>query len=320
MTKRAREKVATILELREKVRGFVSEYDVFIRIVLKFLLTFISLRTVVGFLGQSITGNVMIGFVVAGLICAALPAAVSPAVCGAGAVVVLLARLPQFAGVLGVVLLIMILVYYAYIPDNAVVSQITLILAILGLPYLAPVCVGLYKKPHASIGVGFGMVLYYLTVSMKSIMLSVSTMTDSEDADVIGMLTTQLGQNREIVFAVLLAVFVVVVVYAVRNIAIDYAWQMAVGIGILVTLLAYLVADYTLELYKSMAGIFGGCAIAAVVAFFIGFMSFHLDYSRTEYVQFEDEEYKYYVKAVPKVTVSTKEKTLQSINETDAEE
>ncbi len=315
MTKREREKLTTILELREKVRGFVSGYDKFLRIVLKFLLTFISLRMIIGYLGQSITGNLMIGFIVAGLICAALPAAVSPAICAIGTVAVLFVRSPQFAAVMGGVILIMVLVYYAYIPDNAVVTQITLLLAIVGLPYIAPVCVGMYKKPHASIGVGFGMVLYYVTISMKSILLSISTMNDAGEADVIAMLTTQLGQNKEIVFATLLAVFVVIVVYAVRSIAIDYAWQMAAGIGILVTLLAYLVANYSLELYKGMVGIFGGCALSAAIVFLLGFISFRLDYARTEYVQFEDEEYKYYVKAVPKVSVSTKEKTVQNIND-----
>lgn len=35
--------------------------------------------------------------------------------------------------------------------------------------------------------------------------------------------------------------------------------------------------------------------------FLIEFLCFNLDYSRTEKVQFEDDEYYYYVKAVPKV-------------------
>ena len=42
--------------------------------------------------------------------------------------------------------------------------------------------------------------------------------------------------------------------------------------------------------------------------------SFNLDYSRTEKVQFEDDEYYYYVKAVPKVTVTTPEHKVKKIN------
>ena len=50
--------------------------------------------------------------------------------------------------------------------------------------------------------------------------------------------------------------------------------------------------------------------IAKVVEFF----AFHVDYSRVEKVQFEDDEYYYYVKAVPKITVATPSKTVKRIN------
>ena len=39
-----------------------------------------------------------------------------------------------------------------------------------------------------------------------------------------------------------------------------------------------------------------------------------MDYSRTEKVQFEDDEYYYYVKAVPKMTVAAQTKTVKKIN------
>jgi hypothetical protein len=39
-----------------------------------------------------------------------------------------------------------------------------------------------------------------------------------------------------------------------------------------------------------------------------------VDYSRTEYVQFEDDDYYYYVKAVPKLTVSAPDVKVQKIN------
>ena len=39
-----------------------------------------------------------------------------------------------------------------------------------------------------------------------------------------------------------------------------------------------------------------------------------MDYSRTEKVQFEDDEYYYYVKAVPKMTVAAPAKTVKRIN------
>ena len=39
-----------------------------------------------------------------------------------------------------------------------------------------------------------------------------------------------------------------------------------------------------------------------------------MDYSRIENVQFEDDEYYYYVKAIPKMTVAAPTKTVKRIN------
>ena len=50
-----------------------------------------------------------------------------------------------------------------------------------------------------------------------------------------------------------------------------------------------------------------------LAASLVQFFRFNLDYSRTEKVQFEDDEYYYYVKAVPKMTVSAPEKKVKKI-------
>ena len=51
-----------------------------------------------------------------------------------------------------------------------------------------------------------------------------------------------------------------------------------------------------------------------IVCKIIEFFRFCLDYSRAEKVQFEDDEYYYYVKAVPKMTVAAPTNTVKKIN------
>ena len=46
----------------------------------------------------------------------------------------------------------------------------------------------------------------------------------------------------------------------------------------------------------------------------IQLMEFNVDYNRTEIVQFEDDEYYYYVKAVPKNILAAPEKKVKRIN------
>ncbi len=57
-----------------------------------------------------------------------------------------------------------------------------------------------------------------------------------------------------------------------------------------------------------------GSAISVAVSLILEFLFYNLDYSRIERVQFEDDEYYYYVKAVPKITVAMPSKTVKKIN------
>ena len=57
-----------------------------------------------------------------------------------------------------------------------------------------------------------------------------------------------------------------------------------------------------------------GVILGAGVSYICSIVFFALDYNRTEYVQYEDDEYYYYVKAVPKITVASEDVTVKHIN------
>ena len=54
--------------------------------------------------------------------------------------------------------------------------------------------------------------------------------------------------------------------------------------------------------------------LSAVVGLVIEFAALGIDYSRSESTQFEDDEYVYYVKAVPKSFVAQTEKSIKTIS------
>ena len=59
-----------------------------------------------------------------------------------------------------------------------------------------------------------------------------------------------------------------------------------------------------------------GTVIAVIVGFIMRFIFMNLDYARTENVQFEDDEYYYYVKAVPKKMIASTEKVVKHFGNT----
>ena len=56
-----------------------------------------------------------------------------------------------------------------------------------------------------------------------------------------------------------------------------------------------------------------GIVVSVVIALIYQFFVFAVDYTRTEYLQYEDDDYYYYVKAVPKLTVSAPDVKVQRI-------
>jgi len=104
-------------------------------------------------------------------------------------------------------------------------------------------------------------------------------------------------------------------VYVIRTREIDYAPEMAIVTGGIVNLLAFLIADLTnaVELPMSILQLILGTVGACVLAFIIQYFKCALDYSAVERVQFEDDDYFYYVKAVPKMKVATQQNDIKKI-------
>ena len=88
--------------------------------------------------------------------------------------------------------------------------------------------------------------------------------------------------------------------------SINYSRAIAVLVGTLADIVILLIGDLMYDANFSLAGVILGSIVCALIALVMQFFQFNLDYARTEKVQFEDDEYYYYVKAVPKMAVPEK--------------
>lgn len=106
----------------------------------------------------------------------------------------------------------------------------------------------------------------------------------------------------------------VIIVYLIRRLSIDHSWTIAIVAGTIAQMVVLLLGALLMDAEVSTIGIILGSLVSAGIAKVVEFVMFQMDYSRTENVQFEDDEYYYYVKAVPKVVLSKPEKTVKKIN------
>ena len=132
---------------------------------------------------------------------------------------------------------------------------------------------------------------------------------DAATSKIVVALNQLLG-NREMYLVLAIMVVTLVIVYIIRKMSIEHAWAVAIIFGILFEAVGMIAGDMVLGISGKTITILVGSIISCVIAFVIQFLFFNLDYSRTERLQFEDDEYYYYVKAVPKAIVAGTDKKV----------
>ena len=160
-----------------------------------------------------------------------------------------------------------------------------------------------------------GTVIYYMIQCVQSYGTLFDTAAETGMMGQITTFTQQLFSNGEMWCTILAFAICLLLVYSVRRMEVDYAWQIAIIAGALGNLNAMAFGYVIMDIQFSYVTLIVGSVIAIIIAFVVQLFVFSVDYSRTEYVQFEDDEYYYYVKAVPKVSIAVPEKTVKRIHE-----
>ena len=120
--------------------------------------------------------------------------------------------------------------------------------------------------------------------------------------------------NPEMMLMVMVCAVGILCVYLLHNMSLDYAWEIAIVTGTIAQLAAVFVGDFLFHVSMPVLQLLIGALFSMAVALLYHFFVFTVDYTRTEYVQYEDDDYVYYVKAVPKVAVTRTDVKVQRIN------
>ena len=116
-------------------------------------------------------------------------------------------------------------------------------------------------------------------------------------------------------FASMLAILAVILTMnVVKNIKMDFSFEISVAAGMVTNLLVYIVLMLNWELGIGMGKLFFNTLVSGIPILIASLVYRPLYYAGTERVQFEDDDSSDYVKAVPKVTVSAPERRVKKIN------
>lgn len=306
--------MTALLELRENLKKIYSRNEAFILPVIKFLLSFIVLSIINGKMGYMTKLDNMAIVLIVSLLCSFLPTGFMAFFAMMFAVLHMYALSIETAAVGLVVFLLLYLLFLRFTAKEALVVVLTPVLCMLKLPYVMPVAMGLIGTPASCVSVGCGVVVYYLLQTVITNAPTINSMGAEETTAKLRLLIDGMLGNKAMLVMIAAFAITVIVVYLIRRMSVDHSWTIAMVAGVMIEVMILLVGDLMYDTNLSIVSALLGAVVTLIACKIIEFFRFCLDYSRTEKVQFEDDEYYYYVKAVPKMTVAAPTNTVKKIN------
>lgn len=299
---------------REKLRSFYSRYDIFITPVVHFVLGFAAFHLINGNLGYMARLNSVLVELVLALVCAVLPYGVMVFL----AAVLVLAHVSSVSLELALILMILMLIvgilYYGFQPGDSYLLVLTPIFFHFNIPYAIPLLAGLSGHLASAVPVCCGAAVFYMFQYVKQNAGVLAGEVSAEMIQRYAQIIKSLLMNQAMVVMMAVCGVGVVVVYLIRRLSVNYSWAIAIAAGVVAQLAMIFMGDFMFDVSVPMGPLVFSMLLSVAFALVYYFMAFAVDYSRTEYLQFEDDDYYYYVKAVPKISVSMPDVKIQNFS------
>lgn len=304
----------SLLIFKEKIRLIYGKYSMFILPIFKFVLILAALILMninIGYL--DILKNPFFIFIIA-VFCSVLPFSAISIILSIYLLSDIFSVSMDMFLLIGIYLLVIGILYYGFKPGNSYLIIVVPLLFTLKIPYVLPIVLGLGTGILTVIPLSAGIILYYLLLYVKN---NIGTLTNGITSDLSVRYFQILNSilSNKIMYIMLLAFALsLVVVYLIHNLSINYSWEIAIVSGVVSLLLFIFMGEFIMNITLSIMELLFGLIISLVLAYIYKFFIFNIDYTRTEYTQFEDDEYYYYVKAVPKISIKFPDYKNEKIN------
>lgn len=308
--------MTTLLVARQYIKTFISKYEVYLKPLMKLIIALAAMMMINGKIGYMHRLDSISIVLIIALMCSFMPMNFIIFVSALFTILHLYAMSLESAVIMLVIFLVMFLLYFRFSPKDALVVILTPMCFVLKIPYVLPLAMGLLGTPASAVSVGCGVAVSFLIGHVADNATSIMSMDSDDMATRFRFIIDSFLDNKEMLLTIGAFAATIIVVYIIRRLSVDYAWTIAIIAGALADVVLLLVGDLMFDINVSFGSIIIGTIISVLIAKVVEFFSFNLDYNRTEKVQFEDDEYYYYVKAIPKITVSAPSRTVKRINAT----
>ena len=311
--------MTAFLEIKQRIKNFYGQYEIYIVPVLKFILALVSFVWINTTLGFTAALNNPFVVLILALLCSILPVNLILYI-GFALVIGHCYSVGIEVAAFALALVLFLLVLFLRFSSKANVVMIFTPLAMgLHIPALLPIGSGLLSNPLSAIPAGCGVIFYYFIQLVRE-QSAVLQNQDTEIMQKVKLLSDGLVRNQEMWITAVAFVAAILLVYMIRTRFFDYAWRVSIVAGGVTYVFLMLMGSLFLGIQISIVELIIFTVVAILIGLLLELFVFGGDYTRTERLEYEDDEYYYYVKAVPKATVATSERNIKKINAAPAEQ
>ena len=312
--------MTAMLEIREQLKVFYNKNNAYMLLLVKFVVAlffFLSINQMLGFMEPL---NSIFVVLVLALICSLLSFF---ATMGIGFLLVIghcYAVGIEVAAVAMILLLILLIFYLRLAGEDAIGVILTPLAFVWHIPFAVPMGLGLLRGPSSAFAAISGTILYYFMRLVSEQESAIKETDTSELGEKVKILIDGVIQNKAMWMAVVAAVAVVIIVYSIRRMAVKFAWDIAIITGGVCYLIIMIGSASFIDLEVAPVGLLLQVMVVCAIAFLVKFFVFNVDYTRTENLQYEDDEYHYFVKAIPKINFERQNRQKRSNNQANTVE
>ncbi|MEE3468078.1 MAG: hypothetical protein VZQ83_06535 [Eubacterium sp.] len=306
--------MATLLIIRARIRHFFERHYLVIRGILKALAVLVVLLLLTSRFPDGFFADIRWIFPIIAILSGFVPDAI--AIMGIVAVVGI--EVWQVSSVQAVTMLLMIAIFFLLFGRKAREQWYMLIsvptLSACEMGFSVPVVSALVASPSLVPAMVMGIIVRFSLEGVAEYTATAQRLAgDNNIFSPLQYLINYLVSNRLFWVALIVYTLTFVVIYLLRRANFRYAPQIAILVGSIVLYTMVMISNiiWELELNLILTSIL--VIVTMGIAYLVQFMHISLDYHGTRKLQFEDDEYFYYVTAIPKYNVAVGDKVVTKI-------
>ncbi|MDE5863648.1 MAG: hypothetical protein K2K56_01645 [Lachnospiraceae bacterium] len=307
--------MTTLLTFRDNIKAFCSRYDYVVTPLVKFMAAMMIFLSINGKMGYMEALNNILVVVLLSAICAFLPLEL---MAGIGGIMLLFHSFKVSLDVAAVGLALVLIFYCGYMrfaPKTGVIVFLVPLFYTGQLLYAMPIVLGFLIGPAAIIPMAFGLILCNYQEQLGQL-VNVLAASAEEDEAVQGYqyVLSALISNKMLLLTIIIFACIILITYVLYRASFPYSRIVAFCVGGFTNVVLFLMGSVILLIEVEIPHILVGSVLGIVISIALQFCKGIVDYQGTELLQFEDDEYYYYVKAVPKLSVAESNKNVKRIN------